>query len=338
MLLWHRSLLIVAASAAGLRVLAEEGDELTSTDGSLRRGTWTRGDRKYGRYQLKHYDPSISSMAMPDDFFRMVNGAAKDSLDVYEFGVYTGSRLREFGRRLHGFRKMYGFDSFTGFPEEKARIPGTPKEWVAGRDSASDALGVHDARTLLRQIRAFIGPPRNDSRHLTFVQGFYNETCTERLLRRHHFQPALLIDLDCDLYVSTIDALRWLVRAQILVPGSYVRYDDWPIVKRIPNASHYGNETRVPLAIVGQPNAAAHAHALYPKRPRPIKLWGQALAHSEVTAAFDLEWRACVPPGEWHMPVLQLVRVGELGRKQFYSSAATAPQGASVRQRQRRGD
>ena len=39
-------------------------------------------------------------------------------------------------------------------------------------------------------------------------------------------QPALLVDLDCDLYTSSEQALRFVLAAGILVPGSYIYLDD----------------------------------------------------------------------------------------------------------------
>ena len=86
----------------------------------LRAGGWTRGDPRFGdpRYQFKAYNVAAGHMSLHPDFIRMVNAASSPSLDVFEFGVYTGSRMREFGQRLHGFGRMWGFDSFTGFPEE----------------------------------------------------------------------------------------------------------------------------------------------------------------------------------------------------------------------------
>ena len=39
-------------------------------------------------------------------------------------------------------------------------------------------------------------------------------------------KPALLVDLDCDLYTSSAQALRFVLDAGILVPGSYVYLDD----------------------------------------------------------------------------------------------------------------
>lgn len=38
---------------------------------------------------------------------------------------------------------------------------------------------------------------------------------------------ALYVDIDVDLFVSTAQALRWLVVRKLLRPGSLVSYDDW---------------------------------------------------------------------------------------------------------------
>ena len=39
-------------------------------------------------------------------------------------------------------------------------------------------------------------------------------------------RPALLVDLDCDLYTSSAQALQFVLDAGLLVPGSYVYLDD----------------------------------------------------------------------------------------------------------------
>jgi hypothetical protein len=45
---------------------------------------------------------------------RQVNSLASPKRDVYEFGVFTGSRLVEFAHTFAGFGNMWGFDSFIG--------------------------------------------------------------------------------------------------------------------------------------------------------------------------------------------------------------------------------
>ena len=52
----------------------------------------------------------------------LVNDRASRSLDVYEFGVYTGDRMADFARRMRGFGHLWGFDSFTGFPDEPSGV------------------------------------------------------------------------------------------------------------------------------------------------------------------------------------------------------------------------
>ena len=71
----------------------------------LRAGGWTRGDPRFGdpRHQFKAYNVAAGHMSLHPDFISMVNAASSPSLDVFEFGVCTGSRMREFGQRLHGF-------------------------------------------------------------------------------------------------------------------------------------------------------------------------------------------------------------------------------------------
>lgn len=107
---------------------------------------------------------------------------------------------------------------------------------------------------------------------VTFVQGYYNVSLTPQLRQRHNFRPALLADLDCDLHVSTVQAMRWLFREGILLPGSLVRYDDWP---RIHDPQ-------------GQP-------------------WGQRLAHMEIT---KVVWKLIVRPTSRNAPVYEVGQLG----------------------------
>ena len=46
----------------------------------------------------------------------------------------------------------------------------------------------------------------------TYVPGFFNQTLTAALLRLYPFQPALFVDIDCDLFTSTWQALDWLCK------------------------------------------------------------------------------------------------------------------------------
>ena len=60
------------------------------------------------------------------------------------------------------------------------------------------------------------------------VRGFYNESLAggRRFAARWRMKPALLVDLDCDLYTSSVQALEFLLSANALAIGTFVYYDD----------------------------------------------------------------------------------------------------------------
>ena len=126
------------------------------------------------------------------------------------------------------------------------------------------------------------------ARRTYFVPGYYNESLTEELYSTGGFQPALLVDLDCDLYISTIQALEWLFKHRILRVESVVRYDDWPHPRSAASSSGGG----------GGSAAAAAGRRLQGLRSKvdpssPIRkdLWGQALAHAEITYKYRVVFK-----------------------------------------------
>ena len=60
---------------------------------------------------------------------------------------------------------------------------------------------------------------------IRLVAGYFNESLTSSVARSAH--PAQYVDINCDLWVSTTGALRWLIIHGLLAPGSVVAYDDW---------------------------------------------------------------------------------------------------------------
>ena len=234
---------------------------------TLRKGAWldqTKHTRTFGRSHAPVYYRQTTVQWL----INLLNQRATRSMDIYEFGVYTGDRMRDFAKRVVGFGHLWGFDSFTGIPNGMQEwIPHA--SWQAGGMSASDALKVWNEKALFEKLRQHI---KYDN--LSFVAGFYNESLTDELATQRHFQPALLVHLDCNLYVSTLQAMRWLLRYRLLLPSTIVRYDDWP-----------GNMTRM---------SWQQQIAYWRKKgrePPPDPVWGQMRAHVEVTDEFRVEWR-----------------------------------------------
>lgn len=189
-----------------------------------------------------------------------------DLTDVYQFGVYTGRSLK--GMVHHGtfrprVRAFWGFDSFSGMPDET--LMADKKE---SKLAAAFPKGMFDVKTLLPKdanqtpaeaVASFV----HDSR-LTLLEGFYDVVLTNKLAKTHGMRPALYVDIDCDLYSSTITALRWMLKSNLIVPGTFVGYDDWK----------YGRDRST------KPGRTTES------------LMGEPRAHAEVTREFGLEWKS----------------------------------------------
>jgi hypothetical protein len=84
------------------------------------------------------------------------------------------------------------------------------------------AAGTHSYLELLRRLTRYIRDER-----VGFVRGFYNMSLTRTLAADEHMRPALFVEIDCDLYISTHQALDWLLQSRLIVPGTLIGYDDW---------------------------------------------------------------------------------------------------------------
>jgi|UniRef100_A0A7S3AJ66 hypothetical protein len=96
--------------------------------------------------------------------------------------------------------------------------------FAGGAFNAADALHEYSYEKVLANITAYVGDPR-----VGWVRGFYNESLTTGLVREHGMQPALYVEIDCDLYSSSRSALTWLFDHGLIVPGTVLGYDDFRI-------------------------------------------------------------------------------------------------------------
>mmetsp|Transcript_32492 Transcript_32492/g.103966 ORF Transcript_32492/g.103966 Transcript_32492/m.103966 type:complete len:293 (+) Transcript_32492:121-999(+) len=163
-------------------------------------------------------------------------------VDIFQFGVFTGGGMKGwvdgFRRHNHTFGHMWGFDSFQGLPDsdlakhEPHRAK--DKDWMAGGINTVDQLLPvlgEKARSYAAVRAHIIDKVGLGSERTTFVRGYYNESLP-RLSRSAHgvsFQPAMLVDIDCDIYEGTIEAMEWLLSRGLLVPRTVVYYDDWQV-------------------------------------------------------------------------------------------------------------
>lgn len=231
----------------------------------LQRGAWlsSQHDEHYGK-NFKMRD--VSYWGGSRKLKNLVNMAASLELDVYQFGVYTGGTMNGIGKSLRGFGHLYGFDSFVGLPPETAGEPLEGPHWRPGAFSAADAMESYSLEALLGRVMRRVA-----RQNTTLIPGFYNESLTASLRRRYRFQPALLVDVDVDLHSSAMQCLSWMFESGLIVPGTYIRYDDWRNMRQ----QH-----------------------------------GEARAHREITALYNVSWLNLGSAGNPNSREWQVVGVG----------------------------
>lgn len=120
-----------------------------------------------------------------------------------EFGVYKGETFRYIGKKTEF--KCYGFDSFTGLPED----------WRTGFPVGTFDLGGNPLTDL----------PMN----VELIQGLFSDTAAKFASQTD--QPVILVHIDCDLHSSTLDALNGistkLHREAVVVFDEYFGYPGW---------------------------------------------------------------------------------------------------------------
>lgn len=130
-----------------------------------------------------------------------------------EFGVARGTSIISNYHFAQDYNytnlPFFAFDSFKGLPESEG---GVFEEGTMSYSTAS--------------FKRFIYKAGVDLDSVNIVEGFFNESLTEDLRAREQFEPGIyIVHIDCDLYSSTLDALKWV--KPMLEKNSIVVFDDW---------------------------------------------------------------------------------------------------------------
>jgi len=108
-----------------------------------------------------------------------------------EFGVANGGSLRQLAA-IRGAARVYGFDAFRGLPED----------WRPGYSAGMFACSAPSVAGA------------------TIIDGWFSDT-----LPKFVFDvPVTLVHIDCDLYSSTLTALRHV--GPHLAPGAVIMFDE----------------------------------------------------------------------------------------------------------------
>lgn len=155
----------------------------------------------------------------------------------YEFGVCTGkaidimldmtegtSNWSEITKRIDKrFLGVIGFDSFTGLPKESPEVWQNP-EWPEG---AFSSLEVFNVKSIPEAIAELYKKWEKYSTKVELVEGYYNDSLTDELGESLKNKQASFVHIDCDIYLSTVQAMDWIFKHDLAMKDSIWRFDDW---------------------------------------------------------------------------------------------------------------
>ena len=148
-------------------------------------------------------------------------------------GRYTGASLKFWFEQFEALRvehgTHWGFDSFEGLPQEASGVALECNAWLPGSFSAADQFGAYTFGEVKQKILEYLGPKHADQTQL--IKGFFSDSLTPTLKEEKAMQPALLVDVDVDLYISAVQCLDWMLSQELIVVGTVIYYDDVSIIK-----------------------------------------------------------------------------------------------------------
>lgn len=136
--------------------------------------------------------------------------------DYLEFGVYNGTSMslmyHVFNNQKIQSSNLFGFDSFEGLPEEASHDD--DGMWFPGQFNCS-----YD-----KTIKA-LENNKVDLNKVQLIKGFYSDTLKSELISELKIKKAGIIMIDCDMYLSTRDALNFCI--PLIIDRTIIIFDDW---------------------------------------------------------------------------------------------------------------
>lgn len=179
---------------------------------------------------------------------------------ILQFGVMGGRTLRAISKAAAAKlpkttteqATIWGFDSFTGLPDE-ARGNYAAADWNRGAFSATARTNNFSLQhSRIESVMARIKARTFGDVHL--IPGFYDHSLTRDLGKQiSRSGPATYIDVDCDLYLSSFQALDWAFANGLVGVGTMIGYDDWWVLPctapKSQDIEQFGGEARAHFEI-----------------------------------------------------------------------------------------
>jgi hypothetical protein len=187
---WMQDLLKTILTRVGSRLSARTVHRLNAAISYIETGRWLREQKLV---------PQVRVDRTRELFDLIIQQVADQDVLYLEFGVFRGDSMRYWSRRLRNPQaKLHGFDSFEGLPE------------VWNIDSPQGHFSTNGVMPIIEDPR------------VKFFKGWFNETLPVYQMPPH---DRLVIDMDADLYSSTIYVLKTL--QSFIVPGTYIYFDEF---------------------------------------------------------------------------------------------------------------
>lgn len=171
---------------------------------------------------------------------------------IYEFGVGSGSSTKKIisytKDNLHQYNlypKLFGFDSFEGLPVEKEGVPLFTK-FTEGSYQFNEIKEKFNIPTSIQKC-------------------WFNEAKFELDMNK-----ALLVHIDCDLYISTKHALDFLIKNNLIVKGTIIAYDEFYAGNSYSGEALAHNEIREHFWEIGLGDIEVWHNLYYDKDTRDI--------------------------------------------------------------------
>jgi hypothetical protein len=174
----------------------------------------------YYRYFHRFDTPSPGLEAGFEQIFAEVArlGSLSDGADYCEFGLFKGHSFWKAQQEAskHGLAcRFFGFDSFAGLPAVVGPDRTDYGEFRKGQYSCSQ----HEVVENLRKAGGI------DWRRTFLVPGYFEQSLTPQLIERYEIRKVGVAMIDCDLYSSTAEVLRFL--GPLIGENSVLIMDDW---------------------------------------------------------------------------------------------------------------
>ena len=147
--------------------------------------------------------------------------------DYLEFGVYKGSSLIEFSNLFKKFglneTRLFAFDGFQGLPSSEGKVFKKGEYYFP-------------KKSFIRRVKN----AGVDLKKLIIIEGFFNVSLTENVKQENKLTKASIIHIDCDLYESVVDVLKFC--QNLIQEGTVLIFDDYSVFQNETDPSKYGEQ------------------------------------------------------------------------------------------------